>query len=114
MMKFEEWALEYYGCDPAYFPETEVRAAEAAWVARHALEPRWIPVTERLPNEDEPVLICGHGIDPLVGVLRWEYPTYEETFTAFRYWDDYRNDGQEFEDRVTHWMSLPEVPMEAK
>ena len=61
-------------------------------------KPKWIPVTERLPDEEhegvvlvysgdvEPAIVCGDGF--------LEYDKYE---------------GWEI-DKVTHWMPLPEPP----
>lgn len=73
----------------------------------------WIPVSERLPADETPVMILRNG-ELRIGELRWEKPTYEETFNPFQYWDDPNNDGQTWEwDEVTHWMPLPAAP-EAK
>ena len=62
-------------------------------------EPRWIPVTERLPGDGEGVLVWGCGFIQLGwydmddGEWRTEYFTYD--------------DGE-----VTHWMPLPKAPKE--
>ena len=46
-----------------------------------------------------------------IGELRWETPTWEESFSAFRYWDDPEEEGQEWEwHDVTHWTPLPKPP----
>lgn len=70
----------------------------------------WIPVSERLPADETPVLAVVNG-RTRVAELRWETPSFEETYKAFRYWDDPDDDGQcwEWHD-VTHWMPLPEPP----
>lgn len=71
----------------------------------------WVSVDDYLPEEGVPVLACVHGYDPpLVLNIMWEYPTYEDNFNAFQYWDCPINDGQAFEDRVWCWMPLPEEP----
>lgn len=58
---------------------------------------RWIPVTERLPEDDDDVLIMSSGS------ISMGY------FNIFRgYWVDYEGD----DDNITHWMPLPEPPKE--
>lgn len=59
---------------------------------------RWIPVTERLPGEDDDVLIMSSG-----SINMGYYSTYNE------YWVDYIN---VYYNDVTHWMPLPERPKE--
>ena len=66
---------------------------------RKAVADKWIPVTERLPEELKPVLTWhGEGYFPECG--RWTGRSWETTW--------------EFEDLtgVTHWMLLPEPPKE--
>ena len=70
----------------------------------------WTATTDHLPEDETPVLIVLRG-RVRIGELRWEKPTWEETFRAFRYWDDPEDDGQGWEwQDVTHWMPLPEAP----
>lgn len=58
---------------------------------------RWIPVTERLPEDDDDVLIMSSGS------ISMGY------FNIFRgYWVAYEGD----DDNITHWMPLPELPEE--
>lgn len=46
-----------------------------------------------------------------IGEIRREYPTHEETYQPFFYWDDPEEDGQCWEVfDITHWMPLPEPP----
>tara|TARA_R110000765_G_scaffold356661_1_gene446762 strand:- start:1574 stop:1810 length:237 start_codon:yes stop_codon:yes gene_type:complete len=73
----------------------------------------WIKVRCLLPEEGTPVLACVHGLDhPIVLELRRETcnPMIESHFDEFLYWDDPNNDGQDFKDRVSSWMPLPEIP----
>ena len=64
--------------------------------------PKWIPVTERLPDTCAPVLVCLHwGLD-------------NDEITVSEYW---RNSKASpgwgtFDPYVTHWMPLPELPKE--
>lgn len=70
----------------------------------------WIKCSEKLPQKETPVLIVYAGTIR-VGQLLTEYPTWEETFKAYKYWDDPEKDGQDWEwNDVTHWMPLPEPP----
>ena len=59
---------------------------------------RWIPVTERLPEDDDDVLIMSSG-----SISMGYYSVYNE------YWADYIN---VYNSDVTHWMPLPEPPKE--
>ena len=72
----------------------------------------WIKTADRLPESDTPVLVRLWNCQIRIGELRWERPTYEETFAPFQYWDDPTNDGQDWDgpDHITHWMPLPEAP----
>lgn len=73
----------------------------------------WVPTTQQMPADETTVLIFRRGGEISFGELRWEKPTWEETFMAFRYWDDPTNDGQDWDEmEVTHWMPLPEAPNE--
>ena len=71
----------------------------------------WIKCSERMPKAETPVLVMLNG-EIRVAELRWDRPTYEETYKPFRYWDDpYDDDGQDWEVfDITHWMPLPEPP----
>lgn len=58
----------------------------------------WIPVTERLPENDDDVLIVTPD-----GISMGYFHTYNG------YWVDYTNP---YRDVVSHWMPLPEPPKE--
>lgn len=73
---------------------------------------RWIPVSERLPHaeygeSDNVLAMCGCGIIYFLCFDggNWCYPTGE-----LYLWDW---DNRE-EQRITHWMPLPDPPKEAK
>lgn len=55
---------------------------------------RWIPVTERLPEHDNLVLVCTHKGKMLI-------ERYDHTFHHWRGFSSIK---------VTHWMDLPELP----
>jgi hypothetical protein len=63
---------------------------------------RWIPVSERLPEEYTPVLIAISGVDqPVIAQVHRGY------------WMDVGACGYDFEqDDVTHWQPLPSAPKE--
>lgn len=69
-----------------------------------------IATSEKLPPDETPVLILHRG-EWRIGELRWEHPTWEDTYQAFQYWDNPHDDGQEWEwQDVTHWAELPDIP----
>ena len=66
---------------------------------------KWIPVTERLPEVDQPVMICAFGKSVGEGVYRGH--------DGFHHvWKMYTSSGTYWDDEVTHWMSLPQPPKE--
>ncbi len=70
----------------------------------------WIKTKDKLPPDETPVLIVING-EVHIGELRWEHPSWEETFESFRYWDNPNDDGQMWDwHDVTHWMPIPDVP----
>ena len=66
---------------------------------------KWIPVTERLPEDDEVVLIMCKIGKMFVGYHKHLYPGYEfwQILTA-------RDSTKKITYTVTHWMPLPEPP----
>ena len=97
---------------------------------------RWIPVTERLPENDVPVLLsckCGAGAYVCDGFHTEKYsmptPFYEDIdadydeetdeyyfpegwWEVIKNWDDYSCVA--IEDTITHWMPLPEPPKDGE
>jgi hypothetical protein len=72
----------------------------------------WLNPRHGLPPDETPVLVIVRG-ERRIGELRWERPSHEETFEAFRYWDDPTNDGQDWEwNDILCWTLLPEIPNE--
>lgn len=72
---------------------------------------KWIPVTERLPEEEELVLIlCKNGA-MFVGYCGKQYCDYERRWRIKTALNSTKllNKG-----RVTHWMPLPEPPAEVE
>lgn len=70
----------------------------------------WILVTDKLPNIKVPVLLF-YKDRIVIGERKCEYPTFEDTFEEFWFWDSPEDDGQDWEFvDVTHWMPLPKPP----
>lgn len=77
-------------------------------LVKHVELPKWIPVTERLPdNIDEEVLVCNEG--------------YGKDGTGFATVAVYNGNGwlecwerKQYLACITHWMPLPEPPKEGK
>lgn len=73
----------------------------------------WISIEEQLPPEETPVLVMYRGEHRILERC-WEHPTREDGFRPYWFWDDPNFDGQNIDcDEVTHWMFLPEIPIEA-
>ena len=85
------------------------RCAEEIAVAQERT--RWIPVTERLPEEGVPVLINYIGIDGKVyadGVAVWT------DYGCFWWEGSLAYCEEEVAVPITHWMPLPEPPEEVE
>ena len=73
---------------------------------------KWISTKEKMPPIETPVLIVLNG-ELRIGERRWDNPTWEENYTAYLYWDNPHDDGQDWNpDDVTHWMLMPDYPKE--
>lgn len=76
-----------------------------------SLNPHWIPVTERLPDNNNPVLV--YCTNTTIG---GGYITHIGSFNSGRYWFLRAEPGIATfpvrEWQVTHWMPLPEPPKE--
>ena len=68
--------------------------------------PRWISVTERLPVEEEKVLVY---IDERMHIV-----TFSPTNQQFNNYDCLQYDEHNVFNGVTHWMPLPEPPKEGE
>lgn len=60
-------------------------------------EPQWIPVTERVPSDDSPVLVtCGRGYRVFIARYDLIWKKWRVSHTL----------------KITHWMPLPSSPKE--
>ena len=67
----------------------------------------WVPVEERLPEDNGPVLVAAHEFEFFLG----------EPFTDQAHWFDGEfwtgeSPAAKYPFRITHWMPLPEPPTE--
>lgn len=90
----EYWA-DYFDNTPSM--EDKSAEAEAYRLAQYILNP-WIPVSERLPEENGWYLVCvmtpygmENNAEPLICLNQWDNETWRESY-------------------VTHWMPLPQSP----
>ena len=81
------------------FWEKEANEALKKFQTTVASIPRWIPVTERLP-EDDTICILTNGVSDAIGYRG-------KVFGWHLIWTDYLEESD-----VTHWMPLPEPPKE--
>ena len=88
--ELQQQVEHYHGCMNDWFETAQEYKAAV---------PKWIPVTERLP-EDDIVCILTNGISDAIGYRG-------KVFGWHLIWTDYV-----VESEVTHWMPLPEPPME--
>ena len=70
----------------------------------HAV-PQWIPVSERLPENEGTYFCLGHNGTPFVCLLRNK--KYEGKIWL-------RNTGTMVVDGITHWMPIPSLPEQNK
>lgn len=94
---------------PCYQKDTDAAdliEAQAAEIEKlKARVPRWIPVTERLPESDEDVLLIVNGkVDNVTLIAAREIGSFDKSegwiLEMWPEWED---------PKVTHWMPLPGV-----
>lgn len=95
--KLIEILTAYFGVDPAYYG-IEARHLADNLIANGVTVQKWIPVTERLPEHGDVVLICTKDKD--VQVFQWDAVYNGWVGDRYNYSVKY----------VTHWMPLPDAP----
>jgi len=89
-----------------YMKDLDIRirsGGDDAIAAACELMPKWIPVTERLPEEEQEVLVWNGGgqcLKPWQGHVLCEYRNGE--------WRESQE--SDLYPGITHWMPLPEPP----
>ena len=73
--------------------------------------PKWIPVTERLPDTAERVLVCKTWLGR---VYKPEYGYYQDFPNRKGCWYVLTEFGYYPQREVTHWMPMPEPPSEER
>ena len=98
--------IEYYGGFSGLTKAAQA-VSDACILAVAALreqeERRWVPVAERLPDENNRWVLC-LCVGGAMEVLKFDY--------AMRDWDAQYQGRCYMENYVTHWMPLPEPPKE--
>ena len=95
----------FYGVDPGYYGVEAYPLADHL-IANGVTVQKWIPVTERLPDEDGQYLALTKSY--IKGQDYFEWLIYYDPEIGFYDIDSELGD-IEMED-VTHWMPLPEPP----
>ena len=72
--------------------------------------PRWIPVTERLPEKYAPVLVCYRSYN--TGEPMADCNAYVDGDGDWCWHDGFPASGERVCVSITHWMTLPEPPKE--
>ena len=87
--------------DGKWIPREDYDVLDAQVTALHGVVPKWIPVTERLPDYNLVVLVTD-GVDVGMGhryaLAEGKYEGWEVPFADIE------------EDDISHWMPLPELP----
>lgn len=85
------------------FIQTELAKAAKARVAELEAAQRWIPVSERLPNESNTYLVYSPDVPDGAGTKVWQVAYYAWKTPKMEFTTGYT---------VTHWMPLPKPPKE--
>ena len=102
--KLIELITGFYGVDPMYYG-VETQPLVDHLIANSVTIQKWIPVTERLPEEYDDVLCYrGSHIGALIDVYTYRGDNKWED--AYGYFESTEDEG------ITHWMPLPEPPKE--
>lgn len=94
--------------DRAYMSDVGWIHAKNAVSDAPAVEQKWIPVTERLPEQSGKYIVCSERKIKVGNWERMEKKVYQAKFYVYPtgcHWGQ-RDKGK----HITHWMPMPEVP----
>ena len=92
--KLVELLTEFYGCDPMYY-DVDALAIAQHLITHGVTVQEWISVDDRLPDDDEVVIICTDKNFVYAGELIG---------------DTWFLDNDSWTATVTHWMPTPQPP----
>lgn len=95
----QQAAAQEYATSPEPFSKRLAFIAGAEWAEA---QQRWIPVTEKVPEESGLVLGC------MKDTLNIYICYYKKSRNLFQVWGAGRDPYEDM--KVTHWMPLPEPP----
>ena len=75
-------------------------------------KPKWIPVTERLPDAGKKVLVFAYGYDTITARMCKKTESGYPVFECKGYDGIYREMARA--GRITHWMPIPEPPKDGE
>ncbi len=114
---FDIWHKPMKEC---WMPEAVERLADHL-IANGVTVQKWIPVTERLPEQDGKYLVCKNLFGDVYIKTVWfakdarKVDKFDFRCRWKNVWYDYDNEWGHYEvGAVTHWMPLPEPPEEVK
>lgn len=91
--------LDFLDWDSAYDTADYLLESGVTFATDNNVGSRWIPVTERLPEDEYPVLVtCGKGYRSFIARYDLIWKRWRVSHTL----------------RITHWMPLPEAPKEVE
>jgi len=113
----ENEGLYVWSCDLANEALDEIERLQAR-VQELEQERRWIPVSERLPEEGQPALIDLGNNEITVGIWFWENEPEEwSNGTDYVGWQHWNYGSDKFfpsDEPPLHWQPLPQPPQEGE
>ena len=96
----------------AQFKEAAIIIEQAADVIEELSKPKWIPVTERLPDAGKKVLVFAYGYDTITARMCKKTESGYPVFECKGYDGIYREMARA--GRISHWMPLPQPPKDGE
>ena len=105
--KFEKWLNTLDKQTLVAMAAKQARIIEELQAATKAAVPQWIPVSERLPDYDDPILVV---IDSKASPYTWDLSQNIYGDDVFGLVDCYDVEYLARDNVITHWMPLPAAP----